>query len=79
MKESFQTAENDSSFIATYSSTKNTAPQMGMSYMYNEEIDSLIQISDSNAVLGPFEDPMAKQTGKSGFKLLKIKNESLLQ
>jgi peptidyl-prolyl cis-trans isomerase D len=73
LKESFQTAENDSSFIATYSSTKNTAPQMGMSYMYNEEIDSLIQISDSNAVLGPFEDPMAKQTGKSGFKLLKIK------
>jgi peptidyl-prolyl cis-trans isomerase D len=73
LKESFMNAENDSSFIASYSKTKNTAPQMGMSYMYTDEIDSLIQISDSNAVLGPFEDPMSKQSGKLGFKLIKIK------
>lgn len=73
LKESFQNSEDDSSFIASYSTTKNTSPQMGMSYMYPAEIDSLIQISDSNDVLGPFEDPMSKQTGKAAFKLIKIK------
>jgi len=73
LKESFMNTDNDSSFIASYSSTKNTSPQMGMSYMYTDEIDSLIQISDSNAVLGPFEDPMSKQSGKLAFKIIKIK------
>jgi peptidyl-prolyl cis-trans isomerase D len=73
LKESFQKSEDDSSFIVTYSATKNTNPQMGMSYMYPEDIDSLIQLSDSNDVIGPFEDPMSKQMGKTGFKMIKIK------
>lgn len=73
MKEDFKTAENDSNYIATYSSTKNTNPQMLMSYMITPEIDSMIQISDTGDVIGPFEDPMAKNSGVSVYKLIKIK------
>lgn len=72
MKENFMTSENDSLFIANYSTSKNTTPQPAASYMYPGDIDSLIQLSDSGDVLGPFEDPMAKQQGKMGFKIIKI-------
>lgn len=70
LKADFITTENDSLFVSRYAETASYNTRFRKSSEFPKTLDSLMQASDSGAMIGPYED-------NGAYKLSKIKGTKL--